>query len=521
MITFYKLSTLSRYIIPTVFFTIALFLSLKMSLQGLFLPEYFLKSVVAPSISVKSKSNKFSLKGFILSDTTISIDDTDIGTLNTLRITPKLTKLFKGEIETINATSGTIEINTKTLPLLIHQSTLDFPFKRMILNDINMNILGHLYTITSTKDGWTVTNKEMDRITIHQTKSDLIISSPFFNFPYISLANIHGKVNSADGLGITATLSPLKSKIDLNIQKKANIIDLSGTISSNHVSLGNITGAYSTDTRKYVLKAEIKELPFSIFKAIMENHITLPVNFVDSGLIALKCDLSNSVKSNVNSVTLDLTNLKAKLFLYDFIGVSGTIALSETIQNDHLTVSVDSIKRHRLNFENNIILLKNDNSTLVPTIITSEFAKGTIRLHDFKLVDEGLEATAEIEDMDINDAISISSITSLAATGIIRGTARILLTKEKVIILSADLSTTSPKGKIHYFPKLDGLDDQKSSQALENLDYTILKIAISASDINEPASIKIQIVGTNPILSNGYPLDFTIETQASLMDFYS
>ena len=517
-----KFRSMTKYFTPATFFILAIILSFKMSFQEQYLHDYFLKSVVNESIRVKSEASNVSLTGFTLSNSEIKLNETTIGTIDTIKITPQITKLLTGKVNSLKASSGTIILNEITIPAILNSTGLEFPFHQIKLDNVALNIFGTLFTLKSFKEGWSLQNSENESITL-SNQGDLIkIASPIFAVPYATLANVSGTFSPQDGLQLSGNISPLQSRFKLSIKKEGNLIDLNGSLSTNKIELGKITGVYNTEKESYSIKADFKEIPFALFDSIIKNHIDLPLTFINSGLIGLNYKTSKGSSQHLTSFNLALTNLKGRFFLYDLYGINGSVSLAKNPGESPLNLSIDSIRRHKLNFENTVILMTDSpGQGLFPSVVTTEFAKGAIRLHDFKQTDHGIEATAEIEDLDINDAITSSSITSLAATGKLKGSARLLFTKEKVVILNAELKASSSRGKIHYFPKLEGLDDQKSSQAMENLDYTILNIDIKTPDINEPATIKIQIVGTNPVLSNGYPLDFTIETQASLMDFYS
>lgn len=518
----FKFRSMTKYFTPVTFFFLAIILSFKMSFQGQYLHDYFLRSVVNDSIQVKSESSNVSLKGFTLSNSEIKLNETTIGTIDTIKITPQITKILTGKVNSLKATSGTIILNQTTIPAILNSTGLEFPFHKIKFDNVALNIFGTLFTLKSLKQGWSLQNAENESITLTYDGDKLNITSPIFAIPYATLANVSGTFSSQDGLILSGNIAPLQSQFKLSMKKEETIIDLSGSLSTHKIELGKITGAYNTEKESYSLKADFKEIPFTLFDSIVKTHIDLPLTFINSGLVGLNYKTAQGSSQHLTSFNLALTNLKARFFLYDLYGINGSISLAKNPGETPLNLSIDSIRRHKLNFENTVILMTDlPGHGLFPSVVTTEFAKGAIRLHDFKQTDRGIEATAEIEDLDINDAIASSSITSLAATGKLKGSARLLFTTEKVVILNAELKASSSKGKIHYFPKLEGLDDQKSSQAMENLDFTILNIDMTTPDINEPASIKIQIVGTNPILSNGYPLDFTIETQASLMDFYS
>ncbi len=517
-----KINVLFKYFTPLTFFVLAIILSFKMSFQGRYLHDFFLKSIIDNSIKVHSESSNLTIKGITLSNSEITLDQTSIGTIGKIRITPKITQLISGQISAIKATSGTFLIDKTTLPIILNSQGIDLPLNKLTLDNIAIDCFGIPLTLKSQKNEWQITNAKNEQISITALDHQLKIRSPLFTLPYVTLANLSGSFSPDTGLELLGNISPLRSHFNISLKKEGQLIALSGTVKSNNVEIGHIIGAYNTDKNAYTLKAKLKEIPFKLFSSIFKHNFDLPIVFQESGLVGLNFDKAQGMTEELKSFNLNLTNLKASFFLYDLFGINGTLSLDSKAGENPLNISVDSIRRHKLNFENTVILMKKDQEyDVFPSVVTTEFSKGHMRLHDFKMTKNGLEATAEIEDLDINDAITKSTITSIAATGTLKGTARLLLTKEKVIILNAQLSASSPKGKIHYFPKLEELNDQKSSQAMENLDYTILNLDLETKDINEPADLKIQIVGTNPAFSNGYPLDFTIETKATLMDFYS
>jgi hypothetical protein len=518
---FAKLTVIRNFFTPTTFFILAIVLSFKMSFHGQYLHDYFLKSVIDKSIHINSQTSNLSLKGFTLSNSNVNLDGVNIGTINSINITPKITKLFSGKINSIKATSGNIILNEVTIPQILMSKGIDLPIRNILLDDLKLDIFGTFFTLKSIESGWLIQNSGNESVTITTNDNNFQISSHLFTLPYITLANLNGTYSSKSGLKISGNISPLKSNFDMTLKKESSIIDISGHITANQIQLGNITGAYNMGNCSYTLNADLKEIPFSLFEKIFKSHFDLQLSFINSGLIGLNYQISQGLNTHINSFHMNLTNLKAKFYLYDLFGINGIISLTQNNGETAINISIDSIRRHKLNLQNTVVLMiHTPDLGLTPSIVTTEYAQGSVKLHDFKQTDNGLEATAEIDNLDINDAITHSSITTLAATGKLKGTARLLLTTEKIIILNAKLNAASPKGKIHYFPKLANTDDTKSSQAMENLDYTILNIDLNTADINEPADVKIQIVGTNPTLSNGYPLDFTIETKATLMDFY-
>lgn len=513
---------LLRYFTPLTFFTLAIILSFKLSFQGQYIHDFFLKSIIDESVTILSESSKLSIKGIALSNSEIKLHDTSIGTIENIKITPKIAQLFSGQVSKIKASTGDIIINKTTLPAILGSQGINLPLDKITLNRISVDCFGTLFTMKSQDSGWAILNTEKESLSLTPSGKNISITSPIFSIPYVTLANIKGILTADDKLSLSGNISPLKSQFNLDIQRKANLIELSGALQNDKIEMGKLSGAYNTDKQAYTFKANIKEIPFRLFDTIFKNEFNLPIMFKESGLIGINYDVSHGLLQEIKSFVLNLTNLKASLFLYDFYGISGTISLDDKSDLHNFNISIDSIHRNKLKFMNTVVLLqRNEFYGAFPTLINTEFCKGALRLHDFKVTEDGLEASVEIQDLDINEVIANSTITSLAATGKLSGAARVLLTPEKVIILKAKLNTSSSKGKIHYFPKLEGLDDQKSSQALENLDYTILNIDIESTDIAEPGNLQIQIVGTNPVLSNGYPLDFNIETKATLMDFFS
>ena len=517
-----KLNIILRYFTPLTFFAFAIALSFKMSFQGRYLHDFFLKSITDSSVKIHSESSNLTFSGITLSNSEITLNKTNIGTIGKIKIIPQISKLTSGQISSLKATSGSFLINKKTFPILLKAKMINLPLTKLTLDDIAVDLFGIPLSLKSKRNEWNIINTNQECITIEFAKDTLNIHSPFFTLPYITLANLSGTFSQGKGLSLKGNISPLQSQFDIFVKNKNHLFELSGTIKNNALEIGNIAGSYNAKKESYTLKAKLKEIPFKLFLTIFNHHFNLPVSFHDSGLIGLSYDKVHGLTDELKSFNLNMTNLRASFYLYDLFGINGTLSLDSKAGENLFNISVDSIRRHKLNFKNTVMLLKRgDTHDLLPSIITTEFAKGHIRLHDFKMTEHGLETSAEIENLDINDAITKSTITSIAATGTLKGTARLLFTQEKIIILTAKLNAASSKGKIHYFPKFEGLEDKKSSQALENLDYTILNIEFQTKDINEPADLKIQIVGTNPSLSNGYPLDFNIETKATLMDFYS
>ncbi len=351
------------------------------------------------------------------------------------------------------------------------------------------------------------------------------IRSSYWTFPYLSLRNIESLItHKGDHLNgvIKATLDDYKSQLDIKFKLSPHLYKAQGVTLGSHGRTGEFSAVYAPHTQDGNISSNIHNLNLITLHNLIPWVSNIQGLEIDGGKIQLLTKLNINKNTLNGQVRLTWKDGAAKLFFYDITGIIADVPIMTAEQSNNIIIKAKSIQRNKLNFTDVSMIGETDSSLgMLPKIIDIEFCKGQLHLHDFSLKPEGLLAKVEFADLDISEMINISDVTTLAATGKISGSAVVLLNQSTIKILTMTARSSSLNGKIHYLPSPKEGDGDSNGQALSDLNYTVLNISLDASETdNNPGKIKIHIVGTNPEVSNGYPLDFNIETEGNFSDFF-
>ncbi|MBW8308347.1 MAG: YdbH domain-containing protein [Candidatus Paracaedibacteraceae bacterium] len=524
-----KMTSIFKRILPWILYLSALLLAAYMGLSSNFINMKIINPIFGNHIQISSSSASISKGQLHFKDNAINNGENVLGTIDRIRIAPELKGLLSGHHKRITLSGGNFSLGlaefTDLSKIIGLMDNLKANPAEFVIEKLNLRIGDENLTVWGSHQSYKFSNKNHEIISVKLDGEHAKIQSSYWTLPYLSLRNVEGLITHKDdrlkGV-IKANLDDYKSELDIKFKLSPHLYKAQGVTLNSQGRTGEFSVIYAPHTQDGTITSNIHNLNL----LTLHNFIPWLSNIqgleIDGGKIQLLAKLNINKNALNGQVRLTWKDGTAKLFFYDITGITADLPILTVEQSNNIIIKAKSIRRNRLNFTDVSMVGETDSSLgMIPKIIDIEFCKGQLHLHDFRLKPEGLLAKVEFSDLDINEMISISDVTTLAATGTISGSAIVLLNQSTIKIVTMSARSSTLNGKIHYLPSNKEGDDAANGQALSDLNYTVLNISLQASETdNNPGKIKIHIVGTNPEVSNGYPLDFTIETEGNFSDFF-
>ncbi|WP_198022330.1 intermembrane phospholipid transport protein YdbH family protein [Candidatus Odyssella acanthamoebae] len=524
-----KMSSIFKHTLPWVLYLSALILAAYMGLSSNFVNNKIINPIFGNHIQVSSSSASISKGQLHFKDNAINNGDYVLGKIDRIRITPELKGLLSGHHKRVTLSGGNFSLRfsefTDLSKIIGLMDNLNANPAEFIIEKLKLHIGEENFILWGGQKYYQLANRHHEIISVKFEDEHTKIKSSYWTLPYISLRNIEGIITQkGDHLNgtIKANLDDYKSELDIKFKLSPHLYKAQGVTLNSNGRTGEFSATYAPQIHDGSITSNIHNLNLITIHNLIPWVSDIQGLEIEGGKAQLLAKLNIHQDSLNGQVRLNWKDGTAKLFFYDITGITADLPIITAEQSNNVIIKAKSIRRHRLNFTNVSIVGETDSSLgMIPKIIDIEFCKGQLHLHDFKLMPEGLLAKVDFSDLDINEMISTSDVTTLAATGTISGSAVVLLDQSTIKIITMSARSSAFNGKIHYLPSDKEEEEDKNEQALSDLNYTVLNISLQASETdNNPGKIKIHIVGTNPEVSNGYPLDFTIETEGNFSDFF-
>jgi hypothetical protein len=525
-----KMSFIFKRILPWLLYLSAFILAAYMGLSSNFVNNKIINPIFGNHIQISSSSASISKGQLHFKDNAINNGDNVLGTIDRIRITPELKGLLSGHHKRVTLSGGNFSLGlseftdlSKIIGLIDNLNANPAEF---IIEKLKLDIGKESFLLGGGPKSYQLTNKHHEIISVKFEDDHTRIKSSYWTLPYLCLRNIEGNITQkGDRLKgkIQANLDDFKSEVDIKFKLSPHLYKAQGVTLNSNGRTGEFSAVYAPQTHEGSITSNIHNLNFITIHTLIPWVKDIRGLEIEGGKVQLLAKLNIHQDNLKGQVRLNWKEGTARLFFYDITGITADLPLLTAEQSNNVVIKAKSIRRHRLNFTDVSLVGETDSSLgIIPKIMDIDFCKGQLHLHDFKLIPEGLLAKVDFSDLDINEMISVSDVTALAATGKMSGSAVVLLDQSTIKFITMSARSSALNGKIHYLPSdKEGEEEDKNAQALSDLNYTVLNISLQASETdNNPGKIKIHIVGTNPAVSNGYPLDFTIETEGNFNDFF-
>lgn len=162
----------------------------------------------------------------------------------------------------------------------------------------------------------------------------------------------------------------------------------------------------------------------------------------------------------------------------------------------------------------------NDEQFIEVSAITAELLQGTLTSKKVVIVNEGFKpATFTLKSISLIDLMLLIDISGLYAEGKLDMTVPMEMNKDVVTVKDGKFSAVA-KGLIQYTSGDDKTSEENIAlKALENFHYKELDGEFSYND-NGEYKIKLHLLGSNPDLYDGYPVDFTLNINGTLSGIF-
>lgn len=518
--------------LPWVLYLVAVILALCTWFSSNFLNAAIIFPLLNQHLQIEPTSVSISQNQVLLTDVSIHKKDTIKGRIDKLYITPDIKNIVNRYHKKILVSGGLITINPMAFLLDPAQAT---NLIRAIQNTSSILQLDNLYIeagnltlkIMGNDKRYSINLKKNQNIHIMLDENCTKINCPYISFPHVSLRDMTGtiihSINNTISGKIKAYAPEYKTNLDVDLKLSPTLHEAQGAVSTDeNTSIGKFSFIYTPETHQGILTANIHNLQPKIIPALVPELSTFAPLKIKGGKTQFLADIAINHETPKGQVKLKWTEGTAKLFFYDITGITADLPVTTFGYQDNITIKAEKIIRNKLNLTKVSVIAKPNTSLgIFPEAIDAAFCKGHIHLYDFKHTSKGISAKIKFTGIDIDDLIRISSITALAATGKLSGSGTVLLDQSKIKFINLDARASSSSGKIHYLPLKQSPTEDDNSEALSDLDYTVLNLSLQASEQDDaPGQVTIRVIGSNPGFSRGTPLDFTIETQGNFGDFF-
>lgn len=525
-----NMPTVFKRIFPWLVFATAIILSGYMAFSGQLISKRIIKPLFGTTSGISTPTIGFTRGKLKLSNLEISYKNDPIGSLDSILISPNFKRIFKGHHELITFSGGTLSIGLSELTDLTRLSELAATLAKnpaaFNVQNLDVKIGAEPFTVSGDHQSYLIKNKHGDLIDLKAKENQADFQSQSLTLGYLTLHNINGQINHFPNKftgTIAGYIRGYNPKLSANFSASPELYEITGqAMSMGEDVVGSVSASFNPKTKEGMSSVKLRGIDLAGVHRLIPwlSQIKDLELKGGSGTFVSNLTVNNATVSG--DTYLQWTNGQARLFLYDISNITLRAPIAQLAQSHTFTLTADEIVRHKLKFKEIVMAAGFDLATgILPQTLQTEFCKGHIRLHEFKAVPEGLQATIELKDIDIKELIGLSQITSLSATGTVSGIGTILMTHSKINFLSLEAKSSANKGKIHYFAPDQIRKQDKTSEILSNLNYTELSLSMTApaSDPSE-SKVQIRIVGSNPQVSDGEVLDFIVDAQGNFGDFF-
>lgn len=228
---------------------------------------------------------------------------------------------------------------------------------------------------------------------------------------------------------------------------------------------------------------------------------------------------------SVNSATIRLNDVTFQRPEITLSGVDGTVRMSNFApprMPAGQRLSIGAAEFGPLFRNGSVTFGLQPGNTLAVSELGFNWAGGQVSAEPFSFDIDNIdtEVTLQARGVSLEEILLEFPVEDLSATGILDGTLPTRLQGDAIFVDNGRLQTRGP-GVIRYAPQDAGTVDEQGLQiffdAVRNFHYERVAVTLDGDSIGDLA-LGLEIVGNNPDLYGGYPIDLNVNVSGDLAD---
>lgn len=228
---------------------------------------------------------------------------------------------------------------------------------------------------------------------------------------------------------------------------------------------------------------------------------------------------------SVNSATIRLNDVTFQRPEITLSGVNGTVRLSNFApprMPAGQQLSIGEAEFGPLFRDGTVTFGLQPGNTLAVSELGFDWAGGQVSAEPFSFDIDNIntEVTLQARGVSLEEILREFPVEDLSATGILDGTLPTRLQGDAVFVDNGRLQTRGP-GVIRYAPQEGGTAGEQGLQiffdAVRNFHYERVAVTLDGDSIGDLA-LGFEIIGNNPDLYGGYPIDLNVNVSGDLAD---
>lgn len=393
-----------------------------------------------------------------------------------------------------------------------------FTNAQLTLSDIDF----HTLTVRNIEWGDGPTLQALTQLTLDYSIWDLLTG----HLKNLSVTNLKVNVKQVDNSWIFAglTFAPTTSDTPLSVPVTK---DQLAVIPLGHAALVNshlnVTApSWSVDLPVQMIWHK-KPSPELTFQSKSFSFKTKQAE-IQTGPINTKIELSSKDKSwkgawGVKDIQITLSEMPIQI-----LNGNGTLLITKDKLLTQGTFT-STVSKTLLKFKISYSFSNPSNATLTVSKAVMPWSGGAITVNDIKLPLLGdpqrLNLNLKLKDLSLNALLQQLTAKRASGSGQISGNLPITIEPDGSLLVHKGKLYAEGEGLIHMSPDVIPGDNAQISlvrDVLKNLNYTKLSINVQ-SDTDNGLSVLMKVNGNNPDVSNGRPVQLSVNLTGDVLDF--